>query len=456
MYTILGAGLAGLSSSYHLGHVNCQLFEQHSYVGGHIHSEQRGGFTWDEGPHVSFTKSEYVRALFDDGIEVLKYPVYPVNYYQGTWIDHPAQTNLYVLPEALKQACVKDFLAVRNAGDGTYFAPKNYQEWLEFAFGKTFANTFPRAYTKKYWTTEPENLTTDWVGSRVYFPEIDDVVKGAEGPLQKATHYISSVRYPTNGGYFSFTTKLAAGAKVFHGKKLRYISFANREIQFFDGSSIRYEKLVNTIPLPILIKNSDAPDAIKAAADKLSCSSILILNVAANHASPRNNTWLYVYDEDKLSSRINFTELLAPSNAPVGKTGIQVEVYFSKYRPMLESVECIQARVIEELVEMQLLQSAEAVESVETKWIEWANVIFDIPRQAALDSILEWLSTQGLQREADDLQSTTDWESKFADAPATANEASLLLAGRFAQWNYYWTDDCVLRGKYIGATWKSA
>lgn len=454
MYTILGAGLAGLSCSYHLGHEQCEIFEQHDYVGGHIHSEQHGGFTWDEGPHVSFTKHDYVRQLFDDGIEVLKYPVHPVNYYQGAWIDHPAQTNLYVLPEALRQACVSDFLAVRKDMEGTDFAPKNYQEWLEFAFGKTFANTFPRAYTKKYWTTEPENLTTDWVGSRVYFPEIDDVVKGAEGPLQKATHYVSSVHYPTNGGYFSFTTKLAAGAKVSYGKKLRYISFANREIQFFDGSSIRYEKLVNTIPLPILIKNSDAPDAIKAAVDKLSCSSILILNVAANHASPRKNAWLYVYDEDKLSSRINFTELLAPNNAPTGKTGIQVEVYFSKYYPMQESVESIKARVIEELVEMQLLQSAEAVESVETNWIQWANVIFDLPRRQALDTVLDWLATQGLNREADDLEATTDWDTKAA-APV-ASEASLFLAGRFAQWNYYWTDDCVLRGKYISTVWQAS
>jgi len=25
----------------------------------------------------------------------------------------------------------------------------------------------------------------------------------------------------------------------------------------------------------------------------------------------------------------------------------------------------------------------------------------------------------------------------------------LILAGRFAQWKYYWSDDCVLRGKFI-------
>ncbi len=452
MYVILGAGLSGLSCSYHLKHENCQLFEQHSYAGGHIYSEQHRGFTWDEGPHVSFTKSDYVRALFDEGIEVLKYPVYPVNYYQGTWIDHPAQTNLYVLPEPLKQACVSDFLLVRNNGGDSDFAPKNYQEWLEFAFGETFANTFPRAYTKKYWTTEPANLTTDWVGSRVYFPEVEDVVQGAQGPLTKATHYISSVYYPAKGGYFSFATKLAAGANVQYGKKLSHISFAEREVRFADGTKVQYEKLINTIPLPVLIKNSDAPEDIKQAAERLSCSSVLILNIAANHPTQRANQWLYVYDEDKHSTRINFTELLSPNNGPAGKTGIQVEVYFSKYKPLIENFDDIASKVIDELVEMQLLQSKDSVESIEKKWLDWANVIFDNQRQGALDKVLNWLSTQGLDRESDDLASTTDWVKKFETNPTPSN-ATVFLAGRFAQWNYYWTDDCVLRGKYIGAVW---
>jgi len=26
----------------------------------------------------------------------------------------------------------------------------------------------------------------------------------------------------------------------------------------------------------------------------------------------------------------------------------------------------------------------------------------------------------------------------------------VILAGRFGQWKYYWSDDCVLRGKQIG------
>jgi hypothetical protein len=38
----------------------------------------------------------------------------------------------------------------------------------------------------------------------------------------------------------------------------------------------------------------------------------------------------------------------------------------------------------------------------------------------------------------------TDWDTK-PEKPL----GNIILAGRFAQWKYYWTDDCVMRGKYI-------
>ena len=68
MYTILGAGLSGISSSFHLSHNNCKVFEKKNHLGGHIYTEIIDGFTWDEGPHVSFTKNEYVKQLFAENI----------------------------------------------------------------------------------------------------------------------------------------------------------------------------------------------------------------------------------------------------------------------------------------------------------------------------------------------------------------------------------------------------
>ncbi len=450
MITILGAGLSGLSCSYHLGHEHCTIYEQHAHAGGHIHTEFRDGFTWDDGPHVSFTKHEYVKQLFAESTEYLEYKVHPTNYYKGHWIPHPAQTHLYALPEDIRKKCLEDFLKIREEIAEKDFEPKDYQEWLEYSFGKTFADNFPGVYTDSYWTTEPKNLTTDWIGPRIHFPKIEEVLKGAEKSLGESTYHITTIRYPKNGGYFSYTNKIREGAEIKFGKKLSFISFQDRIIYFADGSRIAYEKLINTIPLPTLILQSDAPAAVKEAATRLSCSSVLLVNVIANHPPQRTEAWMYVYDSTKYSSRINHTDLLSPHNGVPGKTGIQVEVYFSKYKTLNKSPQEIIDAVCNELIEMGLIQSKEAIESAHSKWCEWGNVIFDHPRREALDTIFSWLELFGLEREHDDLEAFTAWPQKFEKQHTYNKDASLFLAGRFAQWNYYWTDDCVLRGKYLG------
>lgn len=444
MYTILGAGLAGISASYHLGHQNCIVFEKNSYLGGHIHSEIIDGFTWDEGPHVSFTKNEYVKTLLADNVsqEYLEYPVETANYYRGHWIPHPAQSNLYAVPEQLRAVCLNDFLKTRDQQKNDI--PLNYEEWLKMAFGETFYQEFPRAYTQKYWTIEPSKLSTDWVGERVFYPNVEDVKNGAKGPLENHTHYISKIRYPKKGGYFAYTAKIKEGINATLNKELVSISFKNKKLTFKDGETYTYTKLISTIPLPNLIQQSDAPDEIKEASENLSCSSVLLINITANHATLKPYNWMYVYDEDKFSTRINCTELLSPNNAPNGKTGIQVEVYFSKYKPITHSFDEIAEKVIVELVEMGILKNQSTMIDYHTKWVQWANVIFDYKRKESLNSILNYLNEFGLVRNEQDLLPMTDWANY-----KSTQDADLFLAGRFAEWKYYWTDDCILRGKKI-------
>ena len=66
---ILGGGLSGISASFHLGHDNCLLVEKNDYLLGHIASKSNNGFTWDEGPHVSFTQNKYVQELFEQSVD---------------------------------------------------------------------------------------------------------------------------------------------------------------------------------------------------------------------------------------------------------------------------------------------------------------------------------------------------------------------------------------------------
>lgn len=448
---IIGAGLTGLSCSYHIGHNDCLILEAKPYPFGHIYSEVVDSFTWDEGPHVSFTNHDYVKELFDESVngEYEEYEVVTGNYFKGHWIEHPAQSNLYQIPEPLRSQCLESFLNSRRDLKEKVI-PQNYGEWLHLAFGKVFAENFPFAYTRKYWTVDPVELTIDWVGSRVFNPSVEDVLKGSKGPLGRKTHYIKKVRYPSRGGYQAFAQKLFNGANIELNAEVRKIDLDKKILQTSKGQTFHYENLVNTMPLPAFINICESvPKNVKEASGSLLCTSVQLVNVTAPHDTLRSENWMYVYDEDKYSVRINCTEKLSPENAPQGHTGVQVEVYHSKNKPLNESSKVIEGRVVEELIEMGLVcpdkaGGREKIRSM-SRNVKWANVTFDHDTSSAVDLILNWLQLKGLEREADDLHPLTDWAlkpvMKFKD---------LMLAGRFGQWKYFWTDDCVLRGKVIG------
>jgi protoporphyrinogen oxidase len=443
-YTILGAGLSGLSCSYHIGHKKCTILESKMHSGGHIYSYEKEGFVWDEGPHVSFTQNNYVKNLFAKSVNnnFNEFSVHVENYFHGSWIPHPAQSNLHAIPEPLRTKCLNSFLTSREVKE-TSKTPEHYGEWLEKAFGKIFSQKFPRTYTKKYWTVYPEDLTTDWVGDRMYYPKVDIVKNGYKNPQTESTHYIKTARYPKKNGFYSFAKNLISNANIIFNSIIQNIDLENKRIKLLNGDYHDYEKLINTIPLPEFIRLANAPKKIVNAANQLSCTSLLLINVIAPHPPKLSSQWFYVYDEDKLSTRVNNTGLMSSDNVPNGKTGIQVEVYFSKYEPQKMSNESVAEIVCEELLEMGVIDS---FENVHTNLIPYANIIYDHPRRENQNIVLEWLEGYGLIRESDDLEPMTDWNNV---KPKKLGDLS--LAGRFAQWKYSWSDDCVLRGKYLAS-----
>lgn len=454
MILVLGAGLSGLSASYHLGHDKCQLLEKQHRPFGHIGSEQRDGFTWDQGPHVSFTKHDYVRRLFEEGVDGRfdEIEVKVSNYFRGHWIDHPAQTSLHQVPEPVRGECLASFLSTRanSTTSGTAIAD-NYQQWLDLAFGPVFASTFPSVYTRKYWTRDASELATGWIGDRILYPNVEDVREGSQRALNRSMHYITKVRYPQSGGYQSFAARLAQGSRIRYGADVASIDLSERSVWLGDGERIDYSRLVNTLPLPQFINACrNVPARVREAARALSCTQLLLVNVAAPHTTRRPEHWIYVYDEDMLATRINCTERLAASNAPAGWTGVQAEVYFSRHRPLPLAPQAVGARVEDELIEMGLIDPALFPASQATHrhivHAPWANVIFDRDTAPALDMIWSWLEGHGLRREPDDVSPLTKWDDAL---PLGNGEATLSMAGRFGQWKYFWTDDCVLRGRQL-------
>lgn len=443
-YTILGAGLSGLSASYHLGHENCQIYEAKNYAGGHAYSHVKHGCIWDEGPHISFTQSDYVKNLFEKGViesGLREFQPSLTNFFEGNWIPHPAQVNLHAIPEPLRHECLQGFLRARETAEKKHLI-KNYAEWLEVAFGKEFSEKFSTPYTKKYWTLDPKNLSIEWIGNRIHYPEIDDVISGSKNKPSTNLHYFNYVRYPNSKGFISFSNELKHNSNILFKHEVEKIDLNLKIIYFNNGSSVIFNKLINTLPLPLFIELCNPPNEIMEHSKNLSCSSLLLVNIVANHQRLNENNFIYVYDENKLSTRITFIESLSNNNAPINKCGIQVEVYESKYKPFLSSHSEIAEKVRDELVEMGLLKS---IDSIHTQYIKYANIIFDSKCTTHKNKIFNWLENFGLKREADDLHPLTSWET----LQEAGEFGSIILAGRFGQWKYFWSDDCILRGKQL-------
>jgi protoporphyrinogen oxidase len=326
--------------------------------------------------------------------------------------------------------------------------PVNYEVWLRRAFGPTFAETFPMAYTRKYWTVSAEELSCDWLGARVLRPNRAQVEAGMQPDVLQAAHYISRVRYPTRGGFQSFLAELARGLRLETGRDVASIDLAARRLWFTDGTRHDFERLVSTLPLDAFVNRCQrVPIEVREAVAELDCTQLLLVNVCAPHAARLDGHWFYVYDENLHATRVHISERLSPNNAVPGHTAVQAECYFGRHRPLTESPDKIAAQVARELVTMGFID-ADVFERGEVqvcwRWVPYANIVFTHSRRDALETVFRWLEQYGLTLEADELAPGQDWNSTDRQSPG-----ALMFAGRFAQWKYFWTDDCVLRGRQL-------
>jgi protoporphyrinogen oxidase len=419
---ILGAGMAGFGAAFAL-HENGdrgRLYEARSRAGGHTSTHVYGdGFTFDEGPHISFTSDKRLQSLFSGNIdgkyEVMK--AYVNNYWRGHWIKHPAQINLHGLPAEVVIACIKDFIA---AGAVQQPSIHNYEDWLVTTFGKTFATTFPMKYTVKYHTTEAKNLTTDWLGPRLYRPTLDEVLLGALRPEPLDVHYVDHFRYPSHGGFETYLKPFENVVDLQCGHRVTAIDHSSRVLSFDNGKTASYRQLVSSVPLPRLIPMiTGTPKDVLDGAALLACSQVVLVNIGLNRPIDTRAQWTYFYDDELCFARLSFPPGFSPSMVPAGCGSIQAEVYFSeKWRPLRNRPEDWIEPTIDGLIECGLVKDRSEVIHRSVIFAPFANVIFDHDRPAALKTVHGYLDDIGIG-----------------------------YCGRYGDWAYIWTDQAFQSGE---------
>jgi protoporphyrinogen oxidase len=371
------------------------------------------------GPHISFTKDSRIQDLFAESVDQ-KYETIQINlnnYWRGYWPLHPVQLHLHGLPEDLIIKVISDFVEERQKPETPV---KNYADWLYASFGRTFAENFPMQYTRKYHLTTAENMSTDWLGPRIYRPNLDEVLRGALSATAPNVHYITHFRYPSEGGFMCYLRKFVPLGNLKLNHELVSIDPRIRELTFSNGVVTTYDSLVSSVPLPDLIRMiQGAPQDVVDASRRLACSTCVLVNIGVDREDISQAHMTYFYDEDICFTRLGFPSMLSARNAPPGTGSIQAEVYFSdKYRPFTGAPEDWIEPVIKDLRRCGLLHENDKILSRKAMLLPYANIIFDLDRAAALKTVHGYLDDLGIA-----------------------------YCGRYGDWGYMWTDESFKSGE---------
>lgn len=419
---VLGTGMAGFGAAYrlHAEGVAPVMYDKNAYHGGHTASFRfESGFLFDVGPHISFTKDPRIQDLFAESVDQ-QYETLPINlnnYWRGFWPKHPVQLHLHGLPEDVVVKVIAGFVEERQRPERPV---NNYADWLLTSFGRTFAELFPMQYTRKYHTTTAENMSTDWLGPRIYRPSLEEVLRGAISPSVPHVHYITHFRYPSAGGFVNYLNQFVPMGNLKLNHELVSIDPHARQLKFSNGVVTNYGGLVSSLPLPDLVRMiKGAPQDVLDASRRLACSTCVLVNVGVDRQDLSNSHMTYFYDEDICFTRLGFPHMLTSRNAPPGAGSIQAEVYFSeKYKPFTGSPNDWIEPVIRDLRRCGLLRENDRVLFSKAMLLRYANIIFDLDRAAALKTVHGYLDDLGIA-----------------------------YCGRYGDWGYMWTDESFKSGE---------
>ena len=195
-----------------------------------------------------------------------------------------------------------------------------------------------------------------------------------------------------------------------------------RQIRFANGVRTNYDALVSSVPLPDLVRMiRGAPQDVLEASRRLACSTCVLVNVGVDREDLSAAHMTYFYDEDICFTRLSFPHMLSARNVPRGTGSIQAEVYFSeKYKPMTGSPEDWIEPVIRDLRRCGLLREDDRILFRNAMLVRYANVIFDLERAAALETVHGYLDDVGIG-----------------------------YCGRYGEWGYLWTDEVFKSGESV-------
>ncbi|HEY7955228.1 MAG TPA: FAD-dependent oxidoreductase [Polyangia bacterium] len=393
---ILGGGLTGISTAYHLKRP-WLLLEKEERLGGHARTDVTRGFHFDKTGHWLHLRDPYTKQLIADLLPGQMVPVARRAriFSNGVLTRFPFQANLFGLPPEVNAECLLGFLRAQMA-PGPTEPPRNFEEFCLQKFGDGISKHFMIPYNTKLWGVHPREITSEWCSRFVPLPKLEDVVKGAVGDVPPELGYNVSFLYPKEGGIETMTRALVArlqGGEVVCGADPEAIDAEARSLTV-GGEVIPYAAMVASLPLPELCRRLvAAPPEIEEAAARLRCTPVRYLNVATKTPPSAEFHWIYVPEEKYPFYRVGIYTNAVPKMAPEGHGSLYVEL---SDRGPLPKMDRLLPEVAQALAAAGAIRSPDDVLFAELKELKYAYVVFDEHYYSSVATITRWLEARDI------------------------------------------------------------
>lgn len=435
MIVVLGGGLAGMATAWHLSRlapgVPRLVLEKEAVPGGLARSRRVAGYTFDYTGHYLHLRDPETTALVNDllGDRLAAVERRAYIHAHGARLDFPFQANLHGLPKDVVARCLIDAAAAARAEAPPADGKMPFGQWARRVFGDGIAEEFMIPYNTKLFLCDPDEITAEWVAWSVPRPDFAAVVRGALGLRNEGLGYNPRFLYPRDGGIGALPAALAerVAADLRCNAEVVSIDARDRRVVLAGGEVIPFDRLVSTLPLPFLLQRTRGLDScqrrdhartLAELAGRLRWTAVVDLALGVRRAGVGDGAhWMYFPDPKVPFYRVGFPSNVASSLAPAGSSSLSVEFAHRPGTPV-PSADALVALARPALTAAGLLREDDEIEVADAALLDPAYVLFD-PR-------------------------CTD---TTAEALARLRHAGVLSIGRFGAWTYSYMERALMDGR---------
>ena len=298
---ILGAGPAGLTFAHRLlerGVRDFLVVEKEGEAGGLCRSAEVDGAPLDiGGGHFIDVRrpavTEFLFRFMPEG-EWNLFERRSLIRIGGRMIGSPIEANVWQLDEATQRRYLADIAAAGcNAGRPM---PASFVEWIVWKLGRSIAEDFMLPYNRKMFGDDLDALGTYWL-EKLPNVSYEDTLRSCRERRPYGSQPGHAVfRYPKAHGSGELWRRMgeALGERLRTGTEVVSLDVPARTAVLSDGTTIRAETVVNTVPWPAFTRIDGLSPESRAAVASLRHTGIHV----DYHAEPFDSDAHWIYEPD--------------------------------------------------------------------------------------------------------------------------------------------------------------